>query len=430
MSAVSGLLSITNPSRASGLDEKGDLVGEYQESILVRNAKGMNVGSTLFGLMARLKGESADNSEFNWFERDPVRREVSQNGLQKANGDSTSTPSETVPSATGDAWVITLQETSAGGDAWQYLAAGHILRNARTGEYIKVVTTPTANTVSVIRAIHTTVMTGLTLVDNDTWTIVTLGKDEGALPVRASYEEPTVLTNFVQTFNSTVELTNAFKANKLRSDLAGPLKERRIQALERIGKDIEGAFLLGVKKRLTGTNGYEYYTGGLKDAIDRAGLTDNALDGLSGTGVTLSVFNTWLESFMTSGSDAKLAFCGPKAYSVVSNFANSASNGFRIMNQETVWGMNITTVNTPFGELNLAFHPLLKEIPTYTSWMFVVDLAHVVQKTMEPLFLEPNIQTPGQDSYKEQFRAKLGLKLRFANAFGYARNLQLLKPNA
>jgi hypothetical protein len=43
---------------------------------------------------------------------------------------------------------------------------------------------------------------------------------------------------------------------------------------------------------------------------------------------------------------------------------------------------------------------------------------------MEPLFLEPNIQTPGQDSYKEQFRAKLGLKLRFANAFGYAQSLQ------
>jgi hypothetical protein len=127
---------------------------------------------------------------------------------------------------------------------------------------------------------------------------------------------------------------------------------------------------------------------------------------------------------MTVGSDAKLALCGPTAYSVFSTFANSAANGFRIMNQETVFGMNITVVNTPFGELDLAFHPLLKEIPTFVDWMFVVDLAHVMQKTMEPLFLEPNIQTPGQDSYKEQFRAKLGLKLRFANAFGYAQSLQ------
>ena len=98
------------------------------------------------------------------------------------------------------------------------------------------------------------------------------------------------------------------------------------------------------------------------------------------------------------------------------------------MNQETVFGMNITVVNTPFGELDLAFHPALKELPNFQSWMFVVDLAHVMQKTLEPLFLEPNIQTPGQDAYQEQFRAKLGLKLRFANAFGYAYNLTKITP--
>ena len=92
--------------------------------------------------------------------------------------------------------------------------------------------------------------------------------------------------------------------------------------------------------------------------------------------------------------------------------------------------MNITVINTPIGELDLAFHPALKEIPSFTDWMFVADLAHIMQKTQEPLFLEPNIQTPGQDSYKEQFRAKLGLKLRFAEAFGYAYGLQKINADA
>ena len=54
----------------------------------------------------------------------------------------------------------------------------------------------------------------------------------------------------------------------------------------------------------------------------------------------------------------------------------------------------------------------------------MVDLQLIKQKVMEPLFLEPNIQLPGQDSYQEQFRAKLGLKLKFPAAFGYAYNLQ------
>lgn len=411
MSAVAGLLSSSNASQS--LDNKGDLVGEYQETILVRNSKGMNAGSTLFGLMSRLKAEPSENTEFNWFERDPVRREVVANGADA-----------TPPATSGEADTIVFQETTAGGDAWPYLAAGHVLRNHRTGEYVKVTATPTTNTVSVLRAIHTTTgLAGFTIVDEDVFTVVTLGKDEGALPTRASYEEPEVLTNYVQTYNAVVELTNAFKANKLRSDAAGPLKARRIQALEKISKDIEGSFLLGVKKRLAGTNGYEYYTGGIKDAVDTAAPL-NAMNGLTTTGVALSVVNDWLQGFMTVGSDAKLALCGPKSYAAFSNFANSASNGFRIMNQETVFGMNITVINTPFGELDLAFHPLLKEIPSFVDWAFVVDLAHVMQKTMEPLFLEPNIQTPGQDSYKEQFRAKLGLKLRFADAFGYAYGFQ------
>lgn len=410
MSAVAGLLSSSNAN--ADLDTKADLVGEYQETILVRNSKGMNAGSTLFGLMSRLKAEPAENNEFNWFERDPVKREIYALGNASA------------PTSSGQADTLVFQSDTSGSDAWPYLVEGQVLRNAETGEYIKINATPTTNSVSVLRAIHTTSgLTGFTVTDQNVWTILTTGKDEGALPSRASYEEPVILTNFIQTYNAVVELTNAFKANKLRSDAAGPLKARRIQALERIAKDIEGSFLLGVKKRLTGTNGYQYYTGGVKNAVDAA-VPGNALNGQGSIGIGIQKVNDWLQTFMTVGSDAKLALCGPKAYSVFSAFANQATNGFRIMNQETVFGMNITVINTPFGELDLAFHPLLKEIPSYTDWLFAVDLAHVMQKTMEPLFLEPNIQTPGQDSYKEQFRAKLGLKLRFANAFGYAYGLQ------
>lgn len=412
MSAVAGILSSSNANQS--LDTKADLVGEYQESILVRNSKGMNAGSTLFGLMSRLKAEPAENTEFNWFERDPVKRQL----------DAT-TANATPPASAGIAGTVVLEATPLAADnAWPYLNNGNFLYNIRTGEYMLVTDNPpTSNTVNVKRAINGGTLSGYTIVAQDTFAIITLGKDEGALPVRATYEEPVILTNFVQTFNSVVELTNAFKANKLRSDVAGPLKARRIQALERISKDIEMAFLMGTKQKSAGTNGYQYSTGGIKNAIDTA-VPANFLNGLGGTGVALSVVTTWLQQFMTVGSDAKLALCGPLAYSVFSTFANQATNGFRIMNQENVFGMNITVINTPFGELDLAFHPALKEIPAFQDWMFVVDLAHVMQKTLEPLFLEPNIQTPGQDSYKEQFRAKLGLKLRFANAFGYASGLQ------
>jgi len=408
MSAVAGLLAVATANT-------NDLVGEYQESILIRNAKGMNVGTTLFGLMSKLKTEQAENSVFNWFERDPVRREINADGADA-----------TPPAAQDEADTIVFQETTAGGNAYPYLAAGHVLRNDRTGEFVRVTTTPTTNTVSVARAINTSDATTLltyTIADEDVWSIVTLGKVEGDTPTQASYEEPEILTNYIQTYNSTVELTNAFKNNKLRSDAEGPLRDRRIQALEKISKDIEMSWFFGQKRQITSSNKYLWYTGGLKAGID-AGASANAIDGGGTAGIDLDTFNDWLQTFMTVGSDVKLAFAGPKAYAVISNFANRAENGFRIMNQETVFGMNITTINTPFGSIDLTFHPLFKEITQYNDWMFVVDLPHLIQKTMEPLFLEPNIQTPGQDSYKEQYRAKLGLKMKFVAAHGYVANLQ------
>lgn len=411
MAAVQGLLTLSGA-------QTNDLVGEFQETIFVRNTKGMNVGTTLFGLMSRLSNEPADNIEFNWWERDPVRKTIYTN-----NGGG----------YTSGATALVFDE-SAGNSIWQLLSAGHILYNDRTGEYVRVSADPSTDTVTVTRAYKGQTFTGgvgdgtaQAILDNDTWTIVTLAKEEGQTSIRASYEEPSLTTNYIQTFNSAVNVTNAFKGSVLRTDIDGPLRDRRIQALEKVGRDIEFAYLLGPRNRITGSTGYSYTTGGIYPALMAAGLTGNILNGGGAAGnVNLTGatgFNAWLQNFMTYGSEAKLAFCGPKAYSAFSTMCGLQASGYRIMQNETVFGMHISTVNTPYGELALAFHPLMKEAVGLQDWMIVVDLAHVVQKVFEPLFLEPNIQANGEDSYKEQYRAKLGLKLRFANAFGIAYGL-------
>lgn len=393
MSAIAGLLSLRV---GPGTEE---WVSEYQESILVRNSKGLNVGTTLFGLMSRLKNEPAETTEYKWFERDPVTRVVYTNGGLLLVGSTDLT-----------------FDDGAGNAVDGIVQVGVILRNDRTNELVRVTARVSATVFTVERAFSGA---AAALQDNDVWVVITLGKDEGATPTTPVFETASVLENYVQTFNSTVELANAFKGSQLRTDIEGPLRERRIQALERISRDIEFALLLGVKARKTGTNGYQYFTGGLKAAVDQVGAS-NILNGNAGAGTAIANVQSWLSSFMTVGSEAKLALCGPSAYAAISYYANQATNGFRITGQENVYGMNITMIQTPFGELDLTLHPLLKEVSVFNDWIFVADLGLLVQKTMEPLFLEPNIQTPGQDAYKEQFRAKLGLKLKFAQAFGYA----------
>jgi len=412
MPAVSGLLSLGSQIAGGTGYNSDEWVSEFQDTILVRNSRGLNAGTSLFGLMSKLKNEPSETLEFKWFERDPVTRTVYADGAALVGATS----------------IVVDDGQSSPGPIGGIVQVGTILRSS-SGELIRV-TAFTNNaadtTLTVERGFGSS--TAVALTDNEALVVVTLGQGEGASPVSAVYEAPTTLTNYIQTFNSAVNITNAFKASKLRTDIEGPLRERRVQALERIARDIELAYFFGRKAFSTSSingSGRAYYTGGIVASVDAIGASpEQKLNGQGGTGVSLATFNSWLSSFLTLGSDAKLAFCGPKAYSAISNYANSGSNGFRITSQETVFGMNITTINTPFGELSLAMHPLFKEIGTYNDWMVVVDLALIVQKVMEPLFLEPNIQTPGSDAYQEQFRAKYGLKLKFAQAFAYAYGLQ------
>lgn len=418
MATLRGLLALSQAST-------NEHAGEFQQAVLVRNSKGMGKGATLFGLMAKLENEVADSIEYNWFEREPTRLDFFLN-------DSTTDSMAGTGAATGVTFDTGTTSGSPDTTVTRLLLLGSILKNETTGEFFRVTAVNSSGaSVDLERdfANGTGVGTAATQrasnsVAGHKFTLITSGKDEGADPAEALYEDPTTLTNYIQTYNESVALANSFKGTVLRTDLDGPLKERRIQALERIANRIELSYFFGVKTYKTGTNGRIYYTGGIQNAIDTtSGLSANVLAGTGTAGsetVTLAALQEWLQAFMLNGSDMKVMFCGPKAYSALSNYANNASGGFRIMNTETVFGMNITEILTPFGSVGLTMHPLFKNATAYNSWMVGVDLGLIKQKVFEPLFLEDNIQNNGSDSYKEQYRAKLGLKLQFPGAFGYA----------
>jgi len=418
MSNVSGFLVNASPTAT-------DLVGEWMDEILVRQGKSANLGSTLFGLMSRLPAERTDNTIYNWWERNPVRRSFYINNAGAAYDDTTATI------------VVDDGASTPGAAVWQVLNKDAFLISDVSGEIIRVTADPSSNSIAIERGRSGTTAAASGVANNALWTLISTAKAEGADPVKASYEQPEYLTNYIQTFNSTVFLANSLKNNVLRTDKEGAVNQLISQQLEKIANDIEFQFLIGGKGQETGSsngnsNALVYTTGGLKAALDAASAADsslipNILSGNGSSGNTLKSVKDWLSTFMTNGSDTKLALCGPKAYAAFSDYANTAAGGFRIMNNEgNVFGMNITNIQTPFGELSLAMHPLLKNAVAFNDWMFVVDLQLIAMKVQEELLYEDNIQLPGQDSYKGQFRAKLGLKQKFAGAFGYAKNLELI----
>lgn len=413
-----------------------DDVGEWQQGVLHRNAKGMNTGSTLFALMSRLRNENADSQTYNWFEKDPTRRTFYVVGSSvgatvtalQFNNETASSPSPAYDTGVLDQTVCVL------------LKNGAILENQTTAERIIVVAESASYTQPVIvqrgapgytstptSPVNTTPTTiNSTATALDPWVLIGVAKPNGSNPSTSAYTQPSQYLNYCQTFNQTASVDNAYKNGILRTDIDGPWGEAKIDALERVANDIELMYFFGVAS----INGNTYTTGGIRNGVDAAGLTANAVNGNGTGGLTLKAFKAWMQSFMTVGSDTKLAFCGPYAYAAISDYANTAQGGFRIMQMDNSneFGLNLTTIQTPYGQLDLASHPLFKNVSAYNGYMVAVDLELICQKTFEPLFFQQYEPTQGSDTLQGQFRAKLGLKMKFPAAFGYAYNLQLITP--
>lgn len=410
MSAVANLLTSFNANPT-------DLVGEWLPGVLVRQGKSANFGSVLFGLFNKLKVDVkvALNGQFNWWERDPAR-------------------SNFISDASANATVTTLTfDDGNGNPCVALLSAGSVLYNGRTGEYIKVVQDPVSNLITtpvlVQRNMNGDGITGSAINDNDTWSFVTDGSQEGSAPRRASYEQPSNYYNLIQTYKESAYLSNYYNANQLRSDMEGPRNQAVNYSLENICNRIEKSLLFG--PRVLGTANSEQYTGGITTGIDLAIAADSnlaniKLNGNTTAGVSLQSLLDWLNAFMVNGSDAKLLMCGNLAYSALSSFANSAQAGFRILNNEDDhrFGLNLTEIQTPFGKASLAMHPLMKNDLNYQTTIVATDLALLTLKQMERLHYQEFEPTNGTDAYQGQFRAKLGLMQQYIGAFGYAYGFQ------
>ena len=406
MSNISSFLSTVNAAT-------NDLVGEFQEAVLARHAKGFNSGAILMGLCAKLKNEPADSPVFNWWERDPSTR--------------TFYATSAVTGTTGTTIVFGASASDTVTAVYNMINLGDILFNDRTSESVYVTADASSNSVVVTRG--NAGSTPVAINAGDRFTIVTRAATEGAIAARAQYQQPGINTNYIQSFNQTLEMSRLFKAAVTRIDSDGPLREARIQALERISNDIELAYLLGSPSVVASGQGNIYQTGGIKAVVDAyiaaGGDSANALNGSpNGTaGVSLAAVNAWFYSVLTRGSDAKLMLAGSKAYAAISQFANSNTGGYRTGVSDRVFGMNIQEILTPNGSVGLVSHPLLTEQPAFNDWAFIVDLQHVIQKVYRPLDIERNIQLPGQQTYREQFYASLGLRTKFPAAHGYATGL-------
>ena len=335
--------------------------------------------------------ESCSNYKFEWLEED-----------NKAILGNVKTGSGVIGSATS---------TDLQTDESDLFIAGDILRVIDTVngtfETIQVQSKTSATVYVVIRNIDSV---GALSTIADTSEVMRIGSAfaENTGAADPDSVEPVWRYNLTQNFKAAVEISGRFDAMDIRgrnSEIQHQLQVRMKDFME----GMEGAFLFGTRKYVTGSRG-KTLMGGMKYFIDTYAASNN-VDASSAT------FNqTWMDnqanSWFRYGSKKKLVICGGQTLSKVTSFELP----FLRDNKQAAKVLGIPAVDyqSPHGVLTFVHSRLLDESVEYAKYMFILDPQYLKKRYLpgRDTQINMNVQNNDQDGKKHQILADVSLEVR------------------
>lgn len=356
----------------------------------------------LTALTGAMKERSTDDPVFHWWEKALDDRRL-------ALGANLDAP------AAGTVQTLTL---AVGSNAMTFVA-NDILHVEETDEKLQVYSDPTSNTaITVIRGAFGSTTVALTY--NGAGinpNILGSGSafEEGSLAPTGVNYDPNERYNYTQIFRRTMEITRTAAKTRLRTVPA--IKEARRECLEYIGVDMERNFWLGNRSIGTKNGKPIRTTAGIYNQMSAGNIVPYA----NGE-VDMDTLETNMELIFREGSDEKVAFAGNKALSAI-NTAVRKNSSYQWRGNEKEFGMRVTRLVTPFGELVFKTHPLFTQNPGGTNsgsayygmntWVFILDMKEIeyVYLKESDLKYEGDLQAVGQDALKSGYIAECGIEL-------------------
>ena len=287
-----------------------------------------------------------------------------------------------------------------------YFRAGDVVLVPSTGEQM-LVTSVASDSITVTRGYGATsaaaISSGAYLLNTGP------SKQEGAEADNASYTEPTQVSNYIQEFSELLAFTDIQRASET---YGGPEEKRQINKKRwEILRSIEYRFLFGEPKLDTSVSPPRRLTGGLSYFV-----TTNVADYSSS--FDEDKWNEWLEGVFSleGGSPKKTIFCGGK---LIRNLMSVLQSNYTVRTEvaKGTWGLKIVSYTSPFGEVELIHHKLLKN--DYSSYGFAVDFEYLQYRYMKGMDLRLiDIQTENPHVKKYEYHAAVGLDVLNEKAMG------------
>jgi hypothetical protein len=265
-------------------------------------------------------------------------------------------------------------------DSSANLLPGMIMRIERTGENIIINTVPDATSVTVTRAVGTVVAAAI--VDNDDFYQVGNAFEESSNRPSANNIIPVRVTNLTQIFRNTWAISGSAQATKV---IAGDSTdaENRQDAAAFHAADIEKALFFGQKSQGT-RNGQPFRTmDGLINMIETPGFYPPSYGGAVNSNTAGGTTNwTQLEGFLDpvfdqatdpKGANERVLFCGGAAKVVLNNIGR-LNGTYQLMDGQTNFGLQFSTLTTSRGKFRIIEHPLFNTNTVWAKMAVGVDL--------------------------------------------------------
>jgi len=317
-----------------------------------------NGTAPLFGLTSMLTSETAVQTEHGFFTKTMIFPEAK---INLAAG-----------YLAGDTTVIV--------DSTANLLPGMIMRIERTGENIIINTVNSATTISVTRAVGVTVAAAIN--DDDDLYQVGNAFEESSTRPSANNIIPVRVTNLTQIFRNTWAISGSAQATQVIAGEATDAENRQ-DAAALHAADIEKALFFGQKSQGT-RNGQPFRT---MDGLIQ--ITETVANYPPSYGGEVNSFEadattnwTQLEGFLDpvfdqatdpKGANERVLFVGGDAKVVLNNIGR-LNGTYQLMDGQTNFGLQFSTLTTSRGKFRLIEHPLFNTNPTWSKMAVGVDL--------------------------------------------------------
>lgn len=394
--------------RDTGNWEANQRPKDWLETILLLWPNGK---APLTALRSAMKKKPTTDPEYNWYSK------LFNDQRMALNGNFTNV-------------VTTLTVTSGASQ----LKKDHVLLIEHTGEQVRVSADPTNDTdIVVVRGFAGTTGTAINSATsgvNPYMVVVGTAHMEGSLaPTPISYN-PTKFNNYTQIFRNTLGMTRTAQKTKLRT--GSQVAESKRECLELHTVEMERAAWLGEKSEDVSGSEPRRTSQGIIPFIRLNSPSENKIDWqtFNSGAKNLTTMLMALEQLFRWGSSEKMGYCGNTAMLTLQNLVRLNSDGIRLETNQKEFGMNVSRLITPFGELVLKTHPLFNRITggVNTTAYYGLD-STIVACDMDKMVWRPltdsdtkyesGYETPGQDGMLSGYLTEGGYEFHHPEAWGY-----------